>query len=248
MKENMKKNKSFIVALCMIALCLITTVVIGTTLAKYTTSGSASDEARIAKWGVSVSMEADPLFETEYKKGETTLTVKSSDANKVVAPGTSSDEANGSAIFKITGTPEVRTHIEIEMTNVSDVYLKAGTYKDPTTGGSTTFTLDPDSDYYPVVFTLVKKVDGTADETLASGNLSAIKTAFEDQSAYHDVNEKLDVTYELSWKWLYEGGNDKADTYLGNLMAGENPNSLTENTDYSLKVKYELKITVTQVD
>lgn len=246
MKENMKKNKSFIVALCMIALCLITTVVIGTTLAKYTTSGSAKDEARIAKWGVSVSMEADPLFQNEYIITGDTITVKSSDDAKVVAPGTSSDEVNGSAIFTIVGTPEVRTQIKIEMTNVSDVYLKAGNYKDPT-GESAIFTLD--KEYCPVVFTLVKKGDGTTgDITLATGKLSDIKTAFENESASHNVNDVLDAKYELSWKWVYEGGNDAADTYLGNLMAGQNPDSLIENTDYSLKVKYELKITVTQVD
>lgn len=257
----MKKNKTLRFAACLLLLCLITTCVIGTTLAKYTTAGNASDEARVAKWGVTISMEADPLFKNEYAKTDTSTTytglaVKSEGDAKVVAPGTDSTQAYGSAIFSITGTPEVATRIKIELTNVQDVVLKAGTYKDPTTALATDeFTLD--SDYYPVVFTLVQTKDenGTCYKNKIEGTLAQIQAALNAYNGGTDGNGKeyapntnLESEYTLSWAWNFDGGNDKADTYLGNLMAGLNPNSLTEDTDYCLKVAYTLNITVTQID
>lgn len=249
----MKKNKTLRFAACLLLLCLITTCVIGTTLAKYTTGGAASDTARVAKWGVTISMEADPLFKNEYAKSGTSdttvLTVKSSSKDNLVAPGTSSAEANGSAIFAITGTPEVATRIKIELTPVKDVVLKAETYKDPTTTADTTFALN--SDYYPVVFTLkqTKNRSGAMDATLVTGTLAEIQSFLNTYSGTdgkeYAPNTKLDSEFQLSWAWNFNG-NDKADTYLGNLMAGLYPELSTDK--YCLNVAYTLNITVTQID
>lgn len=257
----MKKSKTLKFALGVLVLCLITTCVMGTTLAKYTTGGTAADEARVAKWGVSVQMEADPLFVNSYNKTDAKytkmLSVTSSDGNNVVAPGTDSTQANGSAVFTISGTPEVAVRVKIEMTNVKDVFLKAGTYNDPTVATGT-FTLN--ADYYPVVFTL-KQVVGENKTPLVTGTLAQVQTFL---NAYNNMgangttdndnngreykpNTVLDATFELSWAWAF-GGNDKADTYLGNLMAGQNPENKTEGTDYCLNVKYDLSVTVEQVD
>lgn len=255
----MKKNKTLRFAACLLLLCLITTCVIGTTLAKYTTAGNASDEARVAKWGVTISMEADPLFKNEYAKTDTSTTytglaVKSEGDAKVVAPGTDSTQAYGPAIFSITGTPEVATRIKIELTNVQDVVLKAGVYKDPTTTADATFTLA--SDYYPVVFTLKQTKNYAGDiagggTVLQTGTLAQIQSFLNTYSGTsgkdYKPNAKLDSEFQLSWAWNFVG-NDKADTYLGNLMAGLNPDSFTEDTDYCLKVAYTLNITVTQID
>lgn len=254
MKKH-EKNKSFALVLGLFVLCLITTCVIGSTLAKYTTGGSANDEARIAKWGVSLSVEADPLFENQYYTSSNKLVVDSS--TNVVAPGTSSSKANGSAVFAISGTPEVATRIKIDMNNIQDVYLKAGTYADPTrTRG--TFTLD--EDYYPVVFILKQKNTNRGDVVLVSGTLSDIKIFLD--AHYNNLgvdgtsdglmdghdyapNTKLDATFELSWSWDF-AVNDEADTYLGNLISGLNPDSLGSDK-YNTTVKYELSITVEQV-
>ena len=62
----MKKNRFLKVACAMVILCLMTTCAVSTTFAKYTTGGSASDEARVAKWGVEVTMDADPAFANKY--------------------------------------------------------------------------------------------------------------------------------------------------------------------------------------
>lgn len=251
----MKKHKTLKLASCLLILCLMTACVIGTTLAKYTTGGEAQDEARVAKWGVSVSVEADPLFESEYEKTDTATTyagvaVKSSSNELVIAPGTNSDEANGSAVFAISGTPEVATRITVTMSDVADVVLKAGAYTDPTNGK--TFTLT--SDYTPVVFTLTQTKAGanTMSKTLATGTLAEIKAALDAYNAggtggkEYAPNTNLGAEFKLSWEWAFNG-NDAADTYLGNLMAGSNPDSLTTDK-YCLNVAYKLTVTVTQVD
>lgn len=241
MSKKQEKNKSFVIVLGIFVLCLITTCVVGTTLAKYATSGSTNDEARIAKWGVTVSAEADPLFENQYSTSYNKLVVESN--SNVVAPGTSSTDANGAAVFVIKGTPEVASKIKIDMERVEDVFLKAGIYTDPTKSNSK-FTLD--SDYYPVVFILREK-NTEGNKVLAEGKLSDIKKFLDTEynDLKYDPNTSLDFTFELAWVWNFEQ-NDKADTYLGNLIAGVNPDNLSSDV-FSTTVKYELTVTIEQV-
>lgn len=257
MKENNKKKNSFVLVLGILILCIITTCVVGTTLAKYTTSDRTKDEARIAKWGVSISMEGDPLFKNEYSTTGGVLVVKSTSSDKnVVAPGTSSG-TNGSAIFTITGTPEVATRVKIDLSDVQDVYLKSGTY----TLNGKQFNLA--TTYNPVKFTL-KQLFSNKEVVLVEGTLSQIKKFLDDEynnlgidgnkdnlynGREYSPNTTLDATFELSWEWAFEGENtnDKADTYLGNLMANVNPDNL-DLTSYSVNVGYSLEVNVTQIN
>ncbi len=255
----MKKNRFVKIAVCMAVLSLMTLCVVGTTFAKYTTGGSASDTARVAKWGVTVTMEADPLFKSEYETTVSTYTglaVKSSSAGtNVVAPGTDSFQANGSAVFAITGTPEVAVRVNIALTPVSDVFLKAGDYKDPTTAvADDTFKLA--DDYYPVVFTLTQtkdrngKINGEQGRVLVSGTLEQVQAFLATYNGTngkdYEPNTNLASEYKLSWAWAING-NNQADTVLGNLQAGLNPDNLA-TTAYNLNVAYTLSITVTQID
>lgn len=260
----MKKVKFLKLASAMLVLCLVTTCAISTTFAKYATGGDAQDTARVAKWGVELVMEGDPIFHNEYDKHDTTyagtLSVEA-DAH-VVAPGTNSKDANSSARFKLTGTPEVASRITINFGYTNDVFLKAKTgLRDWTqaaveTAGTYNYeTFNLGANYYPVVFTLkqVGKVDASGnyvacDDTLATGNLADIK-AFLDAYGTKDYapNAVLDCEFELSWAWVFDN-NDKADTYLGQLVAGLNPDGLVEGTDYSVKIDYTLSITVEQID
>ena len=257
----MKKNRFLKVACAMVILCLMTTCAVSTTFAKYTTGGSASDEARVAKWGVEVTMDADPAFANEYSKTTNVITVKSVDDANVVAPGTSSSEVAGGLKFAITGKPEVKTNIDIAFTVTSDVYLKAGTYYDGTKatteeGGVKSYETFVCADYYPVVFTLkqTKAAGAPVDVPLAKGNLATIKAFLDaystgDDSIY-EPNTDLGAEFELTWEWAI-GTNDAADTLLGNLAAGPLPDYVTAAhipADYSLNIDYSLTITVTQID
>lgn len=246
----MKKNKLLKIACAMFALCLITTCVIGTTLAKYTTGGATQDSARIAKWGVTLAIEGDDMFNNEYTGTNGNVTVKSSDTLKLVAPGTS-----GSATFSISGTPEVACKIDIEFTG-KDIVLPVGEYEDYTTEeAEDTFTLT--QAYYPVVFTLTQTASADSSRNdvvipvvVAKGNLATIKAALAayTANALYAPNTNLGATFELSWEWAYgqyEGVSeaDKADTYLANIMAG-----LKVDDSAVLETSYSISITVTQVD
>ena len=94
----MATNKAMRLGSAMLVLALITTCAIATTFAKYTTSATGNDTARVAYWGWTntsgyLSSSADlNLFATSYAKDDTTATsantVLSSNSQNVVAPGT----------------------------------------------------------------------------------------------------------------------------------------------------------------
>ena len=243
----MKKNRFLTIAGCLMVLCLLTTCVIGTTFAKYVTSGETEDSARVAQWGVQLQLAGNnELFDNEYTGTGGKVTVRSA-SERLVAPGT---KENTAAVFSISGTPEVAVRITIDFTVNADVFLKGGTgvkYDDYTTAVAGD-KFDLTSDYYPVVFTLkqIEDANGTTDVTIATGNLAAIKTALDNFNAnadqsYCPPNTNLKATFKLTWAWAFNG-NDQADTYLANQTAG------SSSADYNTQVGFEIEITVEQVD
>ncbi len=244
----MKNNKTMKAASALLALTMITSSFVGGTFAKYVTSDSSEDQARVAKFGVVLAAADNSSFETEYKTDDSeyngALSVKSSSTDKVVAPGTGTEENEAESItFTISGTPEVATKVDIEMEVTKDIYVKAGDHLDWTTSGDVEDKFTLNEDYYPVVFTL--KQNG---ESVASGNLETIKNAVETYAttAYYAPNTNLEAEFELSWEWAFDDGqgtNDKADTLLGNVIAG-----VDTDTNVSTEIDYEITFTVTQVD
>ena len=151
----MKKNWTMRVALLIVALTLITSCFVGGTFAKYVTGASYEDTARVAKFGVLLTIDGDSGFATKYATDDTTYkgayTVEATD--KVVAPGTpaglktetsetevsqennraEATDENKALTFGISGTPEVAVRINIEFgKDFKDVVLPAGTYTDYT--------------------------------------------------------------------------------------------------------------------
>ena len=271
------KKANLVKAICLLTcLCLITSCFIGSTLAKYTTSASANDTARVAKFGVDIAATGS-LFSTQYVDstggnvpGSTNLTVTSSTADKLVAPGTQNDTG---ITFSLTGAPEVSVAVAFSVTVNHDVFLKGTTgnaaYTDLTTAGDPDDFFTVAADYYPVVFTL----ENGAGTQLATGNLTAIKTYLEGLSktvapntdlATTSFGANIDGTYKLTWAWAFsaDAAQDKKDTVLGDLAAATpaaqktadstaNPivwGALTNGTDYDLAENVEISISVTQVD
>ncbi len=129
----MRKNKMLRMASALLILVLLTTSVVGGTFAKYTTQDSASDTARVAKWGVSLQV-MGKLYGETYKDAivandADSISVQAKDyasaVNNVVAPGTKSEE--GGFEVKLTGTPEVATQTTVKIT-AKNVFLKSGSY------------------------------------------------------------------------------------------------------------------------
>lgn len=267
----MRKNRMMRAASALLVAVLLTTSTISGTFAKYVTEASGHDEARVAKWGVEVSGIADGLFAETYAADSSTTIANTVEANEeVVAPGTKNEDG---VTFMLKGTPEVAVKVEIEITDIAttgepiEVKLPAGTYVDYTKVTATDvngiatygdkFTLT--NDYYPVVFTLSD--NGTV---LKKGTLAEIKDYIEGKLRKDSVEGDGRVgeyapgtnlttilggttgVYTLTWEWAFESGNDAADTYLGNVIAGTPVGIVTTNV--VTKIDFAIAITVTQID
>jgi len=220
----MKKNRMMRLASGLLVAVLLTTCAISGTFAKYVTSDSASDSARVAKWGVVVTASGS-LFGKNYinaaggnkpaDAGELTVVSSSVPQDNVVAPGTKNDTGMS---FEIKGTPEVDTKLTVAVTSANDIKLakKDGGYTDPTTGDPDAAKVVLTDDYYPVVFTL-KNGNG---DILTVGNIAAIKAYFEGETfnKVYNANTPLetigkgvgayetnstDGEYVLTWAWAY---------------------------------------------
>ena len=134
----MKKNKILRTASVMFVLTMLTTSIIGGTFAKYVTTDSAQDTARVAKFGVVATASGD-LFGSTYNKvdeGNKIITYSvnggtvsaKEDSAEVVAPGTKNDTGLS---LSVAGTPEVATKVTLGSADGyanSDIYLASGTY------------------------------------------------------------------------------------------------------------------------
>lgn len=154
----MKKNKMMRIAAVLLIVTLLSTCAISGTFAKYITVGEGDGSARVAKWGIEITMQ-DNLFKSQYETDDPDYaatehgqySVVAADGADVVAPGTKNDEAIKATI---KGTPEVATRLYLDVDVEKDVMLAAGDYLDYTTGldDADTFTLP--ADYYPVKFNI----------------------------------------------------------------------------------------------
>lgn len=250
-----KKHWTLRAAGLLFALVLITSCFVGGTFAKYVTSGYGHESARVAKFGVTMSVATDTAFKKTYATDNspvsTTITnsVDSSGSENLVAPGT---KGSNFVVLSITGTPEVAVNVKIAAEGY-DVFLKAGKYPDLTTAADDIFTLE--NDYHPITYTLRKTGES---DPVKTGNLDAIIDYLNNlnklsgnPSGNYEANTDLSQvfgTYTLSWEWKFDGGNDKADTLLGAITAGSSNVTGTPGTDYQTGIGFTLTATVTQID
>ena len=252
----MKKNTMMRVASALLVAVLLTTCAISGTFAKYVTSGSANDSARVAEFGVVISA-GGQLFGDTYKAvGEGNSIVAWSNASagtvnsgvendRVVAPGTLN---NDGLTFGVTGAPEVKVAVDFTVTG-SDIVLKAATgYNKTTTSTDTSDTFDLANDYNPVVFTLSQDTgSGYAVVSAAGDTLAEIATYLNTLDAQYDPNTNLATaigSFKITWAWDFDD-NDDADTLLGDLAVNS---SLADSAKYNLNTAFNVQISVTQVD
>ena len=246
----MKKNKAMRLASALLVLTLLTTCAISGTFAKYTTSTTGTDKARVAYWGFGQAAATTiDLFDGTYDN------VKSSGEvdgfSNVIAPGT---EKSTTFAFGYTNYKTNKiTAPEVAYTFTVKPDIK-GDYDELDSNANFKWTL--------------KKGDATATEyNTVAELLAAIKALSGDASGtktYQPGNLPADFTsagetYTIGWKWDFEdriegtivpggpGGafdfgaadsapqQDAADTALGNSQTLEN-------------VTFTIAITATQVD
>jgi hypothetical protein len=117
-------------------------------------------------------------------------------------------------------------------------------------GNGATFTLT--EDYKPVKWTLkfTSTEAGATAQTVASGNLDAINnyltgTLSGEYDVEDDSFDEINGNYELSWEWVFDGVNDAADTYMGQIAAGV---VTTEPTGYEGDESFAFTLVVEQID
>ena len=194
----MKKNKMMRVASVLLIAVLMSTCAISGTFAKYTTSVSSSDSARVAKWGFEpVAMNITGLFDKVYDAGATDFTVESE--VDVIAPGTQGsaqfafayDEANG------INAPEVDYTFKVDTTG-SD--CATAIQNNP----NIQWKLDG-GDYgtWTELIDALEALDGSED--YEAGQLPA---GFGTSDNVHTIY----------WRWIFTTGvaSDELDTSMGN--------------------------------
>lgn len=238
---TLKKNWTLRAAVLMLALVLITSCFVGGTFAKYVTSGTGGDNARVAKWGVTVTAhETGDIFAKSYDN-----TVIAEGEYKVIAPGTEKDNA---ALVTLSGKPEV----SVKVTYNADSFSLTGNWK----GAD-----NDDTFYCPLIIKVTGKVGGVAktetincaDKERAADVETAVKNAVAACSATYDPKTDLSSAtvdgdgLKISWEWPFESGetnpkqNDVKDTYLGNQAATATGLSIPA-------IHVQVTATVTQID
>lgn len=225
----MKNKLGFRTAAVLLVLVMVTSCFVGSTFAKYTTSSSGTDNARVAYWGFcgSDSLSFD-LFDGEYTH------VASSSHSNVFAPGTTKEEYFGIGFssnfgLNIVGTTEVNYTLNVDA-EVSGNYAM----------------LDANPNFKWMLYTNHTNeytYFGTAEELVYA--LEALDGSASGAKEYKAGEPIAEVAYgggyRVGWVWEYEtqgermAAQDKMDTEMGNMEDLEN-------------VTITITITATQID
>ena len=249
----MKKNVMMRVASLLMVCVLATTCGISGTFAKYVTSNFSQDNARVAKFGVTVKGYTDMFAKNYIETAEddaVAATVASSTTEDVVAPGTQGTLTG----FDVNGQPEVDVRVSYKVNDFTMANWAVDVNKDGTT----------DEVYCPIVFTISKNGveekcfigDGIATDIteLVAEVVGKIDGYYVDYQANELLDGNVDDDLVISWKWHFEGKvehtggtgpdcqYDAKDTLLGDQAAVD--------TDGIPAATINLKVTctVTQID
>ncbi len=229
----MKKNRIIRFASLVLVLTLLSTCAISGTFAKYTTSTSSQDSARVAHWGFekTADITITDLFKNAYDQNVNGYA-------DVIAPGTSNSatfafnyDANTSAsatapevAYTFTVSTEGSScHQNIQNNPNIQWRLNVTENNSKTEGTWGNWT------------TLINNIQGLAGNGQANGTKSY--SAQELPEAFDN-----DQIYEIEWKWIFDNtvdttatNNDINDTAMG-------------NADTLANVTIKITITATQVD
>ena len=233
----MKNNRIMKAAGALLVLVLVTSCFVGSTFAKYTTTGRGDDTARVAKFGVRIEANGSTFakaYDTDDQSvvGTIAKSVVSSNDDKLVAPGT-----EGSMVSMIiSGKPEVAVNVQYAATLTLNDKWK-----------------DAQGNFYCPLQIKVNTGDGNEvyyglDYPSATLFAQAVQDAISKANAKYEANTDLSTTAvkpAVSWAWAYEGAGahtvaqtDEKDTYLGDQAAEGNAAS----------IQLTVQTTVTQID
>jgi hypothetical protein len=196
--------------------------------AKYKTESEAvTDTARVAKWvsGTEVSLD---LFKSSYAATDAALSgkdsVKSADATKVIAPGTTGTYEFSPALSG--AAPEVAYKFKFNAT---------GAYTGDWNVNSTA--------YQPLKFTLSTVNGSDVTKVVEDAELSALVSKLNEAGAGTVIEAgalpSTDTKYRITWNWPFsvDDATDVKDTALADKLASED-----------LTVELSANVSVEQVD
>lgn len=226
----MKKNKMMRLASLLLVAVLLTTSVIGGTFAKYVTVQSGSDSARVAAWGFGDATTVEFNLFTY-----TDANVKSSNNDKIIAPGTAGDAefqfsyaANGAI-----AAPEVAYVFDVEV-------VDAETDCDQLIQDNKNIQWKLDNGNWGTWSDLLDAIDalgeGTNNGKYAPGELPE----------GFDANE----SHTIAWQWIFEDATEDADKYTvdGTEMSQDEYDTYMGNQADLAEVSIGIKISATQVN
>lgn len=221
----MRKNKMMRAASGLLVATLLTTSAISGTFAKYTTTSTGTDTARVAKWGFNnddSSIKLDDLFKNAYDKN-----VKGE--AEVIAPGTTN-----SATFKFnySGTqaaPEVAYTFNVSTANSScaDAIKKNNNIQwrlDNGTWGT-----------WDELLAAIQNLDGTEGDKGKEYKAGELPKGFDKTT-----------THTVEWQWLFEDTSTGATAE--SIKAQDAKDTAMGNKETLDEVTLNITITATQID
>jgi hypothetical protein len=243
----MKKNWILRLGVLAMVLTLVTMPMVSSTYAKYVTSATGTDTARVAKWGVTVTANPTGAFGDAYEAvadgneavdyATAGVTVKSTaDNTDVLAPGT-----QGSFTFTVAGTPEVKVALAFDAT----VTLTGWTIED---------WEEADQVYEPINWTLYNGTnywdgDGFDSETAVNLTGAALDSAIDGLDSTNNPLTVLNKTYTVAWVWPFFVDDDtvieKAD---GVVYTFDEADTILGNYASAPTLSITVTVTATQID
>lgn len=229
----MRKNKMMRAASVLLVAVMLTTCVISGTFAKYTTSATGNDTARVARWGFGTTqVQFDNLFSSTYKYVNTSgNSVSSSNNDSVIAPGTS-----GSARFQFkladnSKKPEVAYNFTVSTSGSSiDETIKSNNNIKWALTTSDTAPTSGDNEWgnWDALIAEIQNLAGTS----ATQETNCKTAKYEAGNTPDMVNN----TYCVHWMWDF--GDDSS-------VSGDNAMG---NATTLAEVTLKITITATQID
>ena len=194
----MKKQRFFMLGIITVLVAVLSLTFVSSTFAKYTSNGTATDSARVAKWGVVVKADVykDDQLEADLTTTEDGI-VTSATAPDLLAPGTGINFAS----ISITGTPEVSVEVIYTATLTLEGWSIDGT------------------DYVPLVFVIEgTEVKGATMAELKANVEAAIAGHSKPYAAGTNLADQAENALQVSCYWAFNG-DDAKDTALGDAAA-----------------------------
>lgn len=205
----MRKNRMMRLASALLILTMVTTCAISGTFAKYTTSATATDKARVAYWGFqsSNSMDFTNLFSGTYTN------VKSQNGEDVIAPGTAGsvqfsfayDESTKAYDADMTMSgPEVDYNFTVAVEEHCDALIEANKniqWKLTKKVGAAAATDVVTWGTWDDLITAIKGLSGDATDGAMEYKANTLPSAF----------TAADEVYTIEWQWLFTSDTNKYD-------------------------------------